>query len=98
MSNKIKILSAILVTLLAIAAMLPESDNYYQKAIDLVASEHGVASADLQFQSGSYQNLMLFKTVEVNLLTTNAQSIQAVIKQVPLFDWHLSQYRIVNNH
>ena len=98
MLTKIKKLSALVIILLAFATMLPESDNYYQIAIDLVAADHGLQPDDLQMQSGSYQNLLLFKTVQVNLLTSNAQSIQVVIKQVPLFDWYIGHFAILENN
>ena len=94
MTHKIKILTAVLVALMALAVMLPETDNYYQVAIDLIAAEHGLQSDELQLRSGNYQNFMQFKTVQVELITAQSRSIQAEIQQMPFIDWHLTQYQI----
>jgi len=95
MTKKAKILIMI-VALTAVAVTMPESENYYQTAIDLIAAEHGLHTGDLQLQSGKYRNLMQFKTVQVDLITAQQQHIQAEIQQMPFFDWQLTQYQITN--
>ena len=94
MVYKTKILTAIMVMLIAVSVTLPEGDNYYQVAIDLIAAEHGLQSDGLQLRSGNYQNFMQFKTVQVELITAQSRSIQAEIQQMPFIDWHLTQYQI----
>ena len=96
MTHKIKILTAVLVALMALAVVLPETDNYYQVAIDLIAAEHGLQSDGLQLKSGSYQNFMHFKTVQIELITAQSRHIQAEIQQMPFIDWQLTQFKIID--
>jgi len=61
-----------------------------------VADNYAVPVNQLNMVSGSYQNLMQFKTVEVKLRTAQSETIQAVMKQTPFSDWSLKSYAVIN--
>lgn len=90
------LLLAVTSSLVALFSILPEKDNYYETAMNLVAKNYDVPVNQLQMVSGSYQNLMLFKTVEVKLRTVQSETIRAVIKQTPFSDWSLNTYAVID--
>jgi|GEM_PF-1856288 len=94
MNKSTKILLAVLVTVSAVFTVLPEQDNYYQAAIELVSKSQDIPENQLQLQSGYYKNFMLFKTVDIHLNYAKKKNIHAVIKQTPWTDWTLNSFEI----
>ncbi|KAA3640961.1 MAG: hypothetical protein DWP95_07700 [Proteobacteria bacterium] len=92
MKKSTKAVLAVTITLVSLISVLPEQGNYYETAINLVADNYAVPADELHMLSGSYQNFMLFKTVEVKLRTAQSKTIRAVMKQTPFSDWSLNTY------
>ena len=76
--------------LVALAATFPHPDNPYHEVIEIVASQQNLNVEDLHLQSGHYQNLMMHKTVHLQLLNvTNNQTLAVSAQKWPLMDWHM---------
>jgi hypothetical protein len=63
MKSPLKRVSVTLLVLMAVVAVWP-NNNYYTETIFLVASEFGLQTDELNMQSGRYQNLMMWQTVD----------------------------------